>query len=84
MYLISRPSPTSPNTTWNRPASSPTADNISSAESIGTPLRMSPMANADITAAAGAQGVVMSRLVPPVAAATSPSAADPRMPASAP
>ena len=84
MYLISRPSPTSPNRTWNKPANSPTADSISSAEAIGTPFRTRPMARAAITAAAGAQGAVMSRFVPPMAAATSPSAVAPRIPASAP
>ena len=42
------------------------------------------MATATSTAAAGAQGAVIRRSVPPKAGATSPSTVAPRMPASAP
>ncbi len=45
---------------------------------------MASIANAVSTAAAGAQGAEISRLVPPTPSATRPSAVAPRMPASAP
>ena len=52
--------------------------------SAPTPSATICAANAASTAAAGADGVEMRRLVPPASAATSPIAVVPRMPASAP
>jgi len=49
-----------------------------------TPCLTSSMAKAESTAAAGAQGAVIRRSVPPKVGAISPSAMAPRTPASAP
>src|SRR5579885_3349997 len=48
------------------------------------PCWRNPMTKADSTAAAGALGVVISRLVPPKRGASTPSAVTPRKPAKAP
>jgi hypothetical protein len=52
--------------------------------STGVPLFMASMAKAETTAAAGAQGAEIRRLVPPKLEAMMPIATAPRMPASAP
>jgi hypothetical protein len=52
--------------------------------STGVPRAMASMANAETTAAAGAQGAEISRWAPPKLEATMPMATAPRMPARAP
>nr|WP_255210972.1 hypothetical protein [Methylogaea oryzae] len=84
MYSIKRPKRTRPNAICNRPANSPSIDSRSSAGSKPPPPFKNSRINADNTAAAGAQGALMSRLVPPRAGATKPKAITPRMPPNAP
>ena len=84
MYLMSRPRPARPNAICKPPARRPSTTIEESAVSIEVPPASASMTNAESTAAAGAHGAVMSRLAPPSAGATRPSAVAPRIPASAP
>ncbi len=84
MYLISPPIPTVPSAIWIAPASRPTRTISRRASSGDAPLRTVSIANADSTAAAGAQGALISRSVPPSDAATRPITTAPMIPASAP
>jgi hypothetical protein len=84
MYLISRPSPTTPNRICIPPHNTPIRASRVSAVSGAMPFWVNPIMTTARTAAAGAHGAVISRLVPPKTGAMSPSAMVPRMPAMAP
>ncbi|EXI68270.1 MAG: hypothetical protein AW07_04404 [Candidatus Accumulibacter sp. SK-11] len=84
MYLIRLPTPMKPSSSWITPATRPSAVSMRTMNTGSTSCRTSSMANAESTAAAGAQGAVIRRLVPPRPGATRPSAVAPRIPASAP
>jgi len=84
MYLIRLPIPMKPRNNCTNPETRPRAVNIRTIDAGATPCCTSSMAKAERTAAAGAQGAVIRRLVPPSAGATRPSAVAPRIPANAP
>ena len=84
MYLISRPTPITPKEICNAAHNRPVTAIIRRMVSGAVPPCIIWMANAESTAAAGAQGAVISRFVPPRYEATRPNAVAPMMPASAP
>ena len=81
---MSRPKPRKPIMICSRPARTPNTVIIRTMPSGATPWRVISMANADSKAAAGAQGALISRSVPPNIGATRPRAIAPRAPLSAP
>jgi len=73
-----------PSSSCTSPASTPSRISSSTLISGATPWLVSSIAKAESTAAAGAQGALMRRSVPPSVEATRPITVAPIMPASAP
>ena len=84
MKRIKRPMPRKAIRIWRTPVKKPSTVSSSTMLVGWTPWWTRSIAKAESTAAAGAQGALIRRSVPPKVGAIRPSAMAPRTPASAP